>query len=247
MALLLALAAQGSEGKLSPGVVYSGLATRRASGHHTHAAGHHALHQAKHTAKLASKHVVPVVPVEDNYDAAQSADEMITKALEHGVLSAAQAKAITAAAKVAAEADTEKVAAARKIIEAAKEAEAAVADEAAAANTAAAEAAKAVTEDEKKLHEDEVCLHGQCSCCARRCGALCCGLQCKPVTYCGTDVINALSPLAVHRKRRLCLPPWPTRSKLPCKPPARRRAAAGARRAMLRVRLACMLSSSGAS
>ena len=45
---------------------------------------------------------VPVVPVADNYEAATNADDLITKALEHGTLSAAQAKAILAAAKAAA-------------------------------------------------------------------------------------------------------------------------------------------------
>ena len=33
---------------------------------------------------------VPVVPVADNYEAATNADDLITKALEHGTLSAAQ-------------------------------------------------------------------------------------------------------------------------------------------------------------
>lgn len=45
------------------------------------------------------------------------------QALEHGTLSAAQAKAILAAAKAAASADSAKVGAAKKIVEAAKEAE----------------------------------------------------------------------------------------------------------------------------
>ena len=53
----------------------------------------------------------PVVPVADNYEAATNADDLITKALEHGTLSAAQAKAILAAAKAAAAADAAKVAA----------------------------------------------------------------------------------------------------------------------------------------
>ena len=66
---------------------------------------------------------VPVVPVADNYEAATNADDLITKALEHGTLSAAQAKAILAAAKAAAAADAAKVAAAKKIVEAAKDAE----------------------------------------------------------------------------------------------------------------------------
>jgi hypothetical protein len=52
---------------------------------------------------------VPVVPVADNYEAATNADDLITKALEHGTLSAAQAKAILAAAKAAAAADAAKV------------------------------------------------------------------------------------------------------------------------------------------
>ena len=65
---------------------------------------------------------VPVVPVADNYEAATNADDLITKALEHGTLSAAQAKAILAAAKAAAAADAAKVAAAKKIVEAAKDA-----------------------------------------------------------------------------------------------------------------------------
>ncbi len=66
---------------------------------------------------------VPVVPVADNYEAATNADDLITKALEHGTLSAAQAKAILAAAKAAASADAAKVAAAKKIVEAAKDAQ----------------------------------------------------------------------------------------------------------------------------
>jgi len=73
---------------------------------------------------------VPVVPVADNYEAATNADDLITKALEHGTLSAAQAKAILAAAKAAAAADAAKVAAAKKIVEAAKDAEGDAAKEA---------------------------------------------------------------------------------------------------------------------
>lgn len=73
---------------------------------------------------------VPVVPVADNYEAATNADDLITKALEHGTLSAAQAKAILAAAKAAAAADSAKVAAAKKIVEAAKDAEGDAAKEA---------------------------------------------------------------------------------------------------------------------
>lgn len=98
---------------------------------------------------------VPVVPVADNYEAATNADDLITKALEHGTLSAAQAKAILAAAKAAAAADAAKVAAAKKIVEAAKDAEGDAAKEATEANKAAAEAAAKVAEDEKQLREDE--------------------------------------------------------------------------------------------
>jgi len=98
---------------------------------------------------------VPVVPVADNYEAATNADDLITKALEHGTLSAAQAKAILAAAKAAAAADSAKVAAAKKIVEAAKDAEGDAAKEATEANKAAAEAAAKVAEDEKQLREDE--------------------------------------------------------------------------------------------
>jgi hypothetical protein len=67
--------------------------------------------------------LVPTVSVSDNYQAASNADDLITKALEHGTLSAAQAKAILAAAKAAAEADAAKVGAAKKIVEAAKAAQ----------------------------------------------------------------------------------------------------------------------------
>ena len=98
---------------------------------------------------------VPVVPVADNYEAATNADDLITKALEHGTLSAAQAKAILAAAKAAAAADAAKVAAAKKIVEAAKDAQGDAATEATEANKAAAEAAAKVAEDEKQLREDE--------------------------------------------------------------------------------------------
>lgn len=98
---------------------------------------------------------VPVVPVADNYEAATNADDLITKALEHGTLSAAQAKAILAAAKAAASADAAKVAAAKKIVEAAKDAEGDAADAATEANKAAAEAAAKVAEDENELREDE--------------------------------------------------------------------------------------------
>ena len=79
---------------------------------------------------------VPVVPVADNYEAATNADDLITKALEHGTLSAAQAKAILAAAKAAAAADAAKVAAAKKIVEAAKDAEGDAAAEATGADFA---------------------------------------------------------------------------------------------------------------
>ena len=98
---------------------------------------------------------VPVVPVADNYEAATNADDLITKALEHGTLSAAQAKAILAAAKAAAAADAAKVAAAKKIVEAAKDAEGDAAAEATEANKAAAEAAAKVAEDEQQLRADE--------------------------------------------------------------------------------------------
>ena len=98
---------------------------------------------------------VPVVPVADNYEAATNADDLITKALEHGTLSAAQAKAILAAAKAAAAADAAKVAAAKKIVEAAKDAQGDAATEATEANKAAAEAAAKVAEDEKQLRADE--------------------------------------------------------------------------------------------
>ena len=98
---------------------------------------------------------VPVVPVADNYEAATNADDLITKALEHGTLSAAQAKAILAAAKAAAAADAAKVAAAKKIVEAAKDAEGDAAKEATEANKAAAEAAAKVAEDEQQLRADE--------------------------------------------------------------------------------------------
>ena len=97
----------------------------------------------------------PVVPVADNYEAATNADDLITKALEHGTLSAAQAKAILAAAKAAAAADAAKVAAAKKIVEAAKSAEDKAASAATMANKVAAEAAAKVAEDEKQLREDE--------------------------------------------------------------------------------------------
>jgi hypothetical protein len=98
---------------------------------------------------------VPVVPVADNYEAATNADDLITKALEHGTLSAAQAKAILAAAKAAAAADAAKVAAAKKIVEAAKDAEGDAAAAATEANKAAAEAAAKVADDEKQLRADE--------------------------------------------------------------------------------------------
>jgi hypothetical protein len=98
---------------------------------------------------------VPTVSVSDNYEAATNADDMITKALEHGTLSAAQAKAILAAAKAAASADTAKVGAAKKIVEAAKAAQGDVAKDAAAANADAAKAAAKVAEDEKQLRLDE--------------------------------------------------------------------------------------------
>jgi len=98
---------------------------------------------------------VPVVPVADNYEAATNADDLITKALEHGTLSAAQAKAILAAAKAAAAADAAKVAAAKKIVEAAKDAEGDAAAAATEANKAAAEAAAKVAEDEQQLRADE--------------------------------------------------------------------------------------------
>jgi hypothetical protein len=71
----------------------------------------------------AEETIVPTVSVSDNYQAASNADDLITKALEHGTLSAAQAKAILAAAKAAAEADAAKVGAAKKIVEAAKAAQ----------------------------------------------------------------------------------------------------------------------------
>mmetsp|Transcript_15715 Transcript_15715/g.52609 ORF Transcript_15715/g.52609 Transcript_15715/m.52609 type:complete len:341 (-) Transcript_15715:106-1128(-) len=98
---------------------------------------------------------VPVVPVADNYEAATNADDLITKALEHGTLSAAQAKAILAAAKAAASADAAKVAAAKKIVEAAKDAEGEAAKAATDANEAAASAAAKVAADEKQLRADE--------------------------------------------------------------------------------------------
>ena len=60
---------------------------------------------------MAQVPAAPVVPVADNYEAATNADDLITKALEHSTLSAAQAKAILAAAKAAAAADAAKVAA----------------------------------------------------------------------------------------------------------------------------------------
>jgi hypothetical protein len=98
---------------------------------------------------------VPVVPVADNYEAATNADDLITKALEHGTLSAAQAKAILAAAKAAAAADAAKVAAAKKIVEAAKDAQGDASEAATEANKAAAEAAAKVAEDEEQLRADE--------------------------------------------------------------------------------------------
>lgn len=98
---------------------------------------------------------MPEVSVSDNYEAASNADDLITKALEHGTLSAAQAKAILAAAKSAASADAAKVGAAKKIVEAAKSAEGEVAEEASAANAEAAKAAGKVAADEKQLREDE--------------------------------------------------------------------------------------------
>ena len=97
----------------------------------------------------------PVVPVADNYEAATNADDLITKALEHGTLSAAQAKTILAGAKAGAAADAAKVAAAKRIVEAAKSAEGEAASAATTANKAAAEAAAKVAEDEKQLREDE--------------------------------------------------------------------------------------------
>jgi hypothetical protein len=132
VALLLSLSAEGhARGRYSPGVVFSGLAPRKPQGYHhliTLAARPNPLEWNSSGVNIS---YFPVVPVADNYDAAQSADLMITKALEHGVLSAAQARAILAAAKVAAARDSAKVAAAKKIIEAAKDAEGEVAREAA--------------------------------------------------------------------------------------------------------------------
>lgn len=98
---------------------------------------------------------VPVVPVSDNYEAATNADDLITQALEHGTLSAAQAKAILAAAKAAASADAAKVAAAKKIVEAAKEAQGEAATDAEGANQDAAASARVVAEDEATLRSDE--------------------------------------------------------------------------------------------
>ena len=98
---------------------------------------------------------VPVVPVSDNYEAATNADDLITQALEHGTLSAAQAKAILAAAKAAASADAAKVAAAKKIVEAAKEAQGEAASDAEGANEEAATSASKVAEDEQTLRSDE--------------------------------------------------------------------------------------------
>jgi len=95
------------------------------------------------------------VPISNNYEAASNADDLITKALEHGTLSAAQAKAILAAAKAAASADSAKVGAAKKIVEAAKEAEGKVAEEASVANADAAKAAAKVAQDERTLRMDE--------------------------------------------------------------------------------------------
>ena len=142
VALLLSLSAGGhARGRYSPGVVFSGLAPRKPQGyHHLITLGerpgyHHLTTLAEGNSSSSGGNIsyFPVVPVEDNYDAAQSADLMITKALEHGVLSAAQAKAILAAAKEAAARDGAKVAAAKKIIEAAKNAAGEVAADAAGA------------------------------------------------------------------------------------------------------------------
>lgn len=84
------------------------------------------LHKATpspHASPLCPPSPCPPVPPSPSSPSLNPPHLALPQALEHGTLSAAQAKAILAAAKAAAAADSSKVGAAKKIVEAAKEAE----------------------------------------------------------------------------------------------------------------------------